>query len=259
MRQFYSFLAAISFLLAAGACGEKGPTEPTTGTVLVTASVSGVDVDADGFNIMVDGGSSQRVSSGSSATFPNLSAGQHVVQIDDVADNCTVDGGLVKSVTVTAGQTATVGFSINCEAIDIISGTWNYTNDIFAVDGSVACSMTGPLDLTANGDTFSGSGTIRMVCPVTGFDDVALFEVVNGVVNGAQVAFGIANTSFPHMGTIVGNSMSGSATWDLGDGVAAAVDWSATRAANLQTRGAPRNLNQPSLEALRKAILRLYD
>ena len=88
---------------------------PTTGTIHVTTATSGANPDADGYQFAVDRGTAQQIGANESRDIPNLSAGSHSVVLSGVADNCRVDDSS-QEVTVTAGATATVAFSITCDA-----------------------------------------------------------------------------------------------------------------------------------------------
>ena len=112
-----------SLLIAVLSCGHEdegpigpgGPEAPTTGGVLVSLLMSGSDLDADGCDLNVDSGPSQRVGPGTTVVFYDLSPGAHVVAIEGVAANCQADGGTSRSVAVVAGQTTQVTFTIVCD------------------------------------------------------------------------------------------------------------------------------------------------
>jgi hypothetical protein len=89
---------------------------PETGEVRVTVSTSGGSQDTDGYTVSVDGGSGQSITANGSRTIQNLALGQHSVQLGGIAANCTVAGENPTSVTVTAGQTTAVGFTVSCVA-----------------------------------------------------------------------------------------------------------------------------------------------
>src|SRR5436309_3895440 len=91
----------------------------TTGNLTVTTSTTGSDLDPDGYTVTVDGPNSQAIATNNSngVTFTGLAAGSRSVALSGVAGNCTVSGGATQTVTVTAGQTATLPFSVTCAAI----------------------------------------------------------------------------------------------------------------------------------------------
>src|SRR5207253_2234967 len=91
----------------------------TTGDLTVTTSTTGSDLDPDGYTVTIDGTNSQPIATNNSngVTFTGLAAGSRSVALSGVAGNCTVSGGATQTVTVTAGQTATLPFSVTCAAI----------------------------------------------------------------------------------------------------------------------------------------------
>ena len=89
----------------------------TTGNLTVTTNTSGSDLDPDGYTVAVDGGTAQPIGINASFTFNGLSAGSHSVTLSGVAGNCTVSGGATQAQTVTAGQTASITFSVTCAAL----------------------------------------------------------------------------------------------------------------------------------------------
>src|SRR5205085_12128033 len=69
------------------------PIPPTTGSLTVTTSTSGSDLDPDGYTVTVEGAGSQPIptnSGGSGVTFSGLAAGSHSVALSGVASNCSV-------------------------------------------------------------------------------------------------------------------------------------------------------------------------
>src|SRR5436309_12717930 len=104
-----------------GSAGGGGgpPPPPTSGNLKVTTSTTGSNLDPDGYTVTVDGTSSQPITINNSngVTFTGLAAGSRSVALSGVAGNCTVSGGATQTVTVTAGQTATLPFSVTCAAI----------------------------------------------------------------------------------------------------------------------------------------------
>src|SRR5205085_1103567 len=87
---------------------------PLTGSLTVTTSTSGGTPDPDGYTVTVSGGGSQTIGNNDSVTFPDLATGSHTVTLSGIASNCSVSGGTSRSVTVTAGQTATASFAVDC-------------------------------------------------------------------------------------------------------------------------------------------------
>src|SRR5690242_18182347 len=89
----------------------------TTGSLAVTTTTSGSNLDPDGYTVAVDGGTGQAIGINTSFTFNGVATGSHTVTLSGVAGNCTVSGGNSQTTTVASGQTATVTFSVTCAAL----------------------------------------------------------------------------------------------------------------------------------------------
>jgi hypothetical protein len=96
---------------------------PTTGTLQVTASTTGVSPDADGYGVSLDGGVGQAIGVNESITIRDLTPGSHNVGLSGISANCQVDAGNPRSATIVAGQTTTTAFSISCTAPPPSTGT----------------------------------------------------------------------------------------------------------------------------------------
>ena len=228
--QFSTLLVLLVGAAAVG-CSSDGPTAPTTGGVQVSVTVTGPDVDANGFTVVIDGSNSKTVAAGGQATFTGLSAGQHSLQIQDVADNCQVVGGDMTTVTVTAGQNVSTLFSVSCNAV--VTGNWSYSAD-FALSG-VPCTLTESLSLSQIGSSFSGIATNTwIVCPLGGIDEAGPnAAIVNGVTNQFNVAYDFDNSNIHHTGTYATNVMNGSVTLLLDSGPVTGT-WTAVRSGGFQ-------------------------
>ena len=86
----------------------------TSGSLAVTTSTTGSNVDPDGYTVTVDGSRSQAIATNGSVTFSGLSAGDHTVALSGVAGNCSVSGPNPQTVSVPAGATASMTFSVSC-------------------------------------------------------------------------------------------------------------------------------------------------
>jgi len=107
------WLPALAFAVAA--CGgDNGSTEPSTGSIEVTTTTVGTELDPDGFTVAVDGGTGQAIAADGSLTLDGLDPGSHSVALGGVADNCVVGGDNPRAVTVAGGETATAAFTVTC-------------------------------------------------------------------------------------------------------------------------------------------------
>src|SRR5439155_7558 len=117
--------AAFAMFGLATACNEpQSPTSPTPKASLLPwggTIATGVDLDADGYTVLVDG-SGQPVATNGSVTFTGLATGNHSVALSGAAQNCTVSGANPQSGTVMAGGMTSVTFSLSCAPIGSGSG-----------------------------------------------------------------------------------------------------------------------------------------
>jgi TolB protein len=89
---------------------------PTTGTIAVSTATTGSQLDPDGYTVSLDGGTGQTIGLNATLMISAVAPGAHPVALAGLATNCRVDGQNPRSVTVTAGETATAAFSIVCSA-----------------------------------------------------------------------------------------------------------------------------------------------
>ena len=106
------------------------PTAPDVGKLNLGVRTSGGDIDIDGYEFVVDSSAPRYVSTSGVASLPDgtqqvgltlvdVKAGTHVVSLNNVADNCTVGDTNPRSVTIAAGEAATVQFSVVCAATGV--------------------------------------------------------------------------------------------------------------------------------------------
>src|SRR5438034_1397901 len=86
----------------------------TTGSLTVTTSTTGSNLDPDGYTVTVDG-NQKAIGINNSVTFSGLSPGNHSVQLNGLAQNCTVSSN-PRTVSITAGSTTKTTFSVGCTA-----------------------------------------------------------------------------------------------------------------------------------------------
>jgi Tol biopolymer transport system component len=86
----------------------------TGGSILVAASTSGSFPDPDGYAIEVDGILKGKIGAEGKQSVAELPTGEHRVELQEVAWNCAVRGTPSVVVTVSAGATDTVAFSVDC-------------------------------------------------------------------------------------------------------------------------------------------------
>jgi WD40 repeat protein len=88
------------------------------GDLTVSASTAGVDLDPDGYEVVLDDGLAQQHLdiNGGAVTFSDLTAGGHIVQLTDVANNCVVAGENPRTVDVVIGEAVSTAFDVTCSA-----------------------------------------------------------------------------------------------------------------------------------------------
>jgi Tol biopolymer transport system component len=110
-----------------GASASSGP--EGTGSIEITTTTTGQDIDPDGYTAAVDAGQSMALGINATVLFSGLSPRSHSVQISGIARNCTVVGQNPRTVTVASEATAQVPVQIICAAISGLGGTIAFNTD----------------------------------------------------------------------------------------------------------------------------------
>lgn len=116
------YLRPLPFAMLCGtaaliACSGDEIAAPTEGTILVTTSTTGSDLDPDGYAVAVDDRPEQGVEIRDTLAISNLSPGEHNVTLTGVTQNCTLGGAGRRNVDVVPGDTVKVTFRITCESL----------------------------------------------------------------------------------------------------------------------------------------------
>src|SRR5206468_4543991 len=104
-------------LVLALSAGCKDATGPSTGTLRVSLTTTGADIDPDGYRVSVDGGPPRDVTPNGSFTISTVEPGSHTVRLEELAANCSVQSGDGRTVIVVAGRETTVSFTVSCVAL----------------------------------------------------------------------------------------------------------------------------------------------
>jgi hypothetical protein len=166
------------------------------GSLTVTASTTGSNLDPDGYTVTVDGGTaSQPIATNGSVTFTGP-AGDHTIALSGVAANCSVSGANPRTVSVPAGGTTSTTFAVSCTATTPTTG-----------DLTVATATTGSnLDpdgytVTLDGNTNRAIGT-NASTTFSGLPAGSHTVVLSGVAGNCSVSGGTSRTvSVPAGGT----------------------------------------------------------
>jgi CubicO group peptidase (beta-lactamase class C family) len=143
----------------------------TIGDLIVAASTTGEELDADGYVASIDGGaSSGRVDVNGEVRFENLSAGDHQVELLDVAPNCAVFGQSPRTVTVISDEAVTTTFTLECSPtvgeIRVSSQTSGTDLDpdgyVAEIDGGLRTTRIGVNDETGFGHLDPGDHQVEL-------------------------------------------------------------------------------------------------
>jgi Bacterial Ig-like domain (group 3)/Bacterial Ig-like domain (group 1) len=147
------FILGLGLVSLAVGCGGGDLTVPTnTGALEVTTVTSGTNQDADGYSIHIDAGAAQAIGASGTFTVPEISPGNHAVELGDVAANCSVDGDNPRTVNITTGDTTAIGFTVTCSAttgsLTITTATSGPTSDPDGYRISIDGTDRGPLGVS---------------------------------------------------------------------------------------------------------------
>src|SRR5947199_1676793 len=183
----------------------------TTGSLTVTTSTTGSNLDPDGYTVTVDG-NQKAIGINNSVTFSGLSPGNHSVQLNGLAQNCTVSSN-PRTVSITAGSTTKTTFSVGCTAptgtlkvTTSTSGSVPTSNYTVTVDGNAASAQqiapnNGSItfsNLSATGHSVALSG-FPANCTVTSANPQSVNVPAGGT---ATVAFTVSCNATATTGTL---------------------------------------------------------
>lgn len=203
----FSFLLGIAL-----ACSGESATGPGTGTIEVTTTTVGVEPDPDGYMVQVDAGEPHAIGAGATTQVTDVAVGDHAVLLIGLASNCTVEGENPSSVTMDAGQTAAVSFTVGCApttgGVQVTAATTGPAPDAdgytLTADGSekgtLGANAALPIDGLSPGEHAIGLGGVAANCQVQG-DNPRTVNVAAGA--SLQLAFAVAcSTPSPGAGTL---------------------------------------------------------
>jgi hypothetical protein len=96
-----------------------------------------------------------------------------------------------------------------------VTGSWNAVWQ--SMNGpDISCSADGGrLELNQSTGTFTGTYRVQRVTCNGMSSNVSTGAVLNGTIQGNQLAFDLSDAAFHQSGSLTGDEMSGSATWTL--------------------------------------------
>jgi Tol biopolymer transport system component len=119
------------------------------GNLEITTTTTGNAPDPDGYTVAVDNGAPQTIDATASLTVPAVSPGNHQITLGGLATHCRVEADNPRSVTVTAGATTTVAFSLDCHMPRIAFTSERDGNSeiyVMRADGTGLTRLTNTLD-----------------------------------------------------------------------------------------------------------------
>lgn len=179
---------------------------PSFGTLRITTSTGGAELDADGYTLQVDGGATQPLPASGAFENTSVEPGDHILTLAGIAGNCGATGENPRTVTVEAGKTTSVAFDISCQpttgTLQITTATSGPSPDAdgytVLVDGTSqgALAPAGQVVLTAvaPGDHLVGLSGVSANCRVDG-DNPRSSAVTAGAIS--NVAFAITCSTPP--------------------------------------------------------------
>jgi Tol biopolymer transport system component len=130
------------------ACG-NGPSEPARGELELAVMTTGVDLDPDGYLVVLDENAPQRIAPNQTFTLSDLMVGTHQVEVSDIASNCTLAGDNPRTLTVVGGRATQVPMEVACSAlpgslrVTVTSSGWDVDPDGYTLilDGNPAGTL----------------------------------------------------------------------------------------------------------------------
>jgi hypothetical protein len=131
--------------------------EPTAGSVEVTTVTGGSDLDPNGYSVSLDGGTTQPIGINDTVTVANLPAGPHTVELLGAAENCTIAGTNPSPITVPAGGTVGVTFTVSCVVLPPGTGSVKVTTATTGTSDGYVVSVDG-----GNSQAIISNGTVTI-------------------------------------------------------------------------------------------------
>ncbi len=165
-----TMLIGSAALLALTGCGDddSGTAPGPRGDFSVLTVSSGVELDADGYEIRVNDIFAALIGVNDTVEFANRAAETYLVELTEVAANCTVQGNNPREVLVVADSGTETTFVVECIGTDgilrVVTSTSGLNPDdqyTLAVDGTDAGTI-GANDTASTADLDTGEHTVRL-------------------------------------------------------------------------------------------------
>jgi hypothetical protein len=86
----------------------------TLGGIDVSVTTTGTSTDPDGYILTLDSKDRLRIGTNDGASFSGLTPGAHNVGLEDIAQNCTLQGDNPRPVSVTGSTSKSVSLRVSC-------------------------------------------------------------------------------------------------------------------------------------------------
>jgi hypothetical protein len=220
-------------------CGGGGGTDIVLPSLSVTTATDGIDIDPDGYSLVIDGTETQRIGVAASVVVEQLTDGQHAIELSGLAANCAVQGENPQSVTLRSGSTATASFAVRCSAsngsIQVVTSTDGSGSDpdgfTLLLDaapwGPIGPAATASVDGLAPGSHSIGLAGLAANCQVNGANPRPVAVSPGQTV---EVPFTVTCTDAgPAPGTVTVTTTTSGSNQDP-DGYGVSLDGGATQA-----------------------------
>jgi hypothetical protein len=186
--------------------GGDSLTAPTDGTLEVTTTTNGAELDADGYMVQMDAEPPQPIAPTGSHRSTNVAPGNHTVALDGIAGNCTLGGENPRTVSVVAGRITTIALEVTCQAtsgaLQITSTTTGPSPDAdgytILLDGSDQGALGTNSQVTlsgiAPGDHLVGLSGVSANCDVEGDNPRVVTVSVGG---SGSIAYAVTCSAPP--------------------------------------------------------------
>jgi dipeptidyl aminopeptidase/acylaminoacyl peptidase len=132
------------------ACSQAAP-----GAVRVSVSTTGDDLDPDGYEVALDGGTPKPLVTNGSMSIAGVTPGDHEIALSDVADNCELSGTNPLTATVVSGATTNTTFTVTCGAPLVAPGhdiafTLGLEVYLLSADGTTITNLSNEITSPSN-------------------------------------------------------------------------------------------------------------
>ena len=168
---FIACLRACFLALVVGCSDDPSAPPPplpkaAVGTLRVTVSTSGADVDTDGYQVSIDqSGTVLQLGSNGSVTFSGVKVGTYQVTLSGVAPNCVLDGGPSNVAVLSSGIATDVSLHVTCSAFGNVRVTVATTGDDRDGNGYAVAVNGNPVSYFASADISTSDATAVVRVP----------------------------------------------------------------------------------------------